>query len=298
MAPGLSGALPRRWAGGAGVVVLGSETDYIDASRCLARTLLLAPLLLLGGALVAERAVAAGEAPAQAEVGFADHIGQERSARGLGGLAPASDLQAVARRHAQRMAERGEPYHNPNLGSEVDGWAVVSENVGAGSNVAQIHDAFMASKTHRDIILSGELTQLGVGVVAADGQLWVVEVFRRPSQTAAAPPQPAPSLPRTDQAPSAAPARPAAPPTTVAPPPVVTTAPPPPPATTIPDEELTGRSNGSAAFGVIAAVSPNAVPVPDGPERGVPGVAWLAAALLIGVVTFQVRALRGSTLLG
>ncbi|MGQ0434980.1 MAG: CAP domain-containing protein [Microthrixaceae bacterium] len=254
------------------------------------------PLLLIGSALAVARA-AAGEAPAQAEVGFADYIGQERSARGMSALAPASDLQAVARRHAQRMAERGEPYHNPNLGSEVDGWAVVSENVGAGSNVAQIHDAFMASKTHRDIILSGELTELGVGVVAADGQLWVVEVFRRPSQAAAAPAQPGPSLPRTDQAPSAAPARPA-PPTTVAPPPVVTTAPPPPPATTIPDDELTGRSNGSAAFGVIAAVSPSAVPVPDAPERGVPGVAWLAAALLIGVVTFQIKALRSSKLLG
>lgn len=300
----LSGALPlvrsapRCRTGGAGAVVLGSETDYIDPSRCLARTLLLLPLLLLGSALAAERAAAAGDGPAQAEVGFAHQIGQERSARGIGGVVPASDLQTVARRHAQRMADRGEPYHNPNLGAEVQGWSVVSENVGAGSNVAQIHDAFMASRTHRDIILNGELIELGVGVVEADGQLWVVEVFRRPSQAAAGPPQPAAPLPGTDQAPSTAPSRHAVPPTTVASPPDVTTAPPPPPPTTMPEEDLTGRGNGAVALGVIAAVSPRAVPVPHGPQRGVPGVAWVAAALLVGVVAFQIKALRSSTLLG
>ncbi|MGH9086307.1 MAG: CAP domain-containing protein, partial [Acidimicrobiales bacterium] len=132
-----------------------------------------------------------------AEQGFAQRIDQERTAHGLAALAPAADLQEVARRHAQRMAERGQPYHNPQLGSEVSDWSMVGENVGVGDQVDAIHAAFMASSPHRSAILSPDFTQVGVGVhVSADARIWVVQVFRRPAAAAtdpapAAPPAPA-----------------------------------------------------------------------------------------------------------
>lgn len=245
------------------------------------------PLLLLGSALWAGRAVAAGETPAQAEVSFADHIAQERVARGIGGLVPASDLQEVARRHAQRMAERGEPYHNPNLGSEVEGWSIVAENVGVGPNVDDIHQAFMESPTHRDIILSGDLTELGVGVVSSDdGRLWVVEVFRRPEAKAAAAPQPAAPLPRTTATVPAA-----------TQPPVTTTAPPPPSAVATEGNDLTGRNSGSTALGRIVRAPGLAVPAPDAAPREVPTAGWAAAFMLAGVVGFQGKALRDAGLI-
>jgi len=254
------------------------------------------PLLLLGSALWAGRAVAAGETPAQAEVSFADHVGQERVARGIGALAAASDLQVVARRHAQRMAERGEPYHNPDLGSEVEGWSIVAENVGVGPNVDDIHQAFMESPTHRDIILSGDLTELGVGVVSsADGRLWVVEVFRRPEAKAAAAPQPAAPLPRTTVTVPAATQPPVT--TTAPPPPVTTTAPPPPPTVATEGHDLSGRNSGSTALGRIVRAPGVAVPAPDAAPREVPTAAWVAAFMLAAVVGFQGKALRDAGLI-
>jgi hypothetical protein len=125
-----------------------------------------------------------------AEAGFVARIAAERTAAGgLAGYSVADDLVAVARRHAARMASEGRLYHNPSLGSEVTGWTAVGENVGVGPSVDDIHRAFMASATHRHAILSGEYTQVGVGVeVGGDGTLWVVEVFRRPDVLAASPP--------------------------------------------------------------------------------------------------------------
>ncbi|HUF32351.1 MAG TPA: CAP domain-containing protein [Acidimicrobiales bacterium] len=132
--------------------------------------------------LAASGAGAARAASPGDEAGFVARANQERTARGLISLAVADDLRVVARRHAQRMVDRDELYHNPNLGSEVEGWDVVAENVGVGSEIQGIHDAFMASPTHRDVILRPDLEEVGVGVVRTDdGRIWVVEVFRRPS---------------------------------------------------------------------------------------------------------------------
>ena len=252
-------------------------------------------LVLIGFAVSAGRVDAAPGSPAQAEAGFVSRIASERVARGLDQLEGASDLQTVARRHAQRMATRGEPYHNPNLGSEVQGWAIVSENVGAGTSVDQVHQAFMSSQTHREIILSPELTQVGVGVVrASDGQIYVVEVFRRPSSQSTAPapvavepvsqPAAAAPLPRVASvraaAPRSVPAAPVVEPTTTLPPPVVAEV-----ATPVPVVEA-------------LAAGRAAVPAPDDPTDGVPVAAWLAAFLLAAVVALQALVVRRTGALG
>lgn len=143
-------------------------------------------------------------------------IGEERAAAGVHGLQVAGDLVDVATRHAQRMAAEGRLHHNPALTSEVSGWERVTENVGTGPDARRIHDALMASSSHRANILDTGVTQVGVGVAWKDGTLWVAQVFRLPSASAAPPPpgpgpSPAPQPPAPTPEPEAAPPAPTSP---------------------------------------------------------------------------------------
>ena len=118
-----------------------------------------------------------------------------RAQHGLDPLATAADLDAVATRYAGVLAETGTLAHNPQLAREVDNWQTVGENVGVGPDVKTIHDALVRSAPHLANLLNESFTELGLGVVAKDGRIWLVQVFRRPMVTAAAaaPPAPAPA---------------------------------------------------------------------------------------------------------
>lgn len=160
--------------------------------------------------------VGAARASGDAAADLTRWIGEERAAAGVAGLQVASDLVQVATRHSQRMAAEGRLHHNESLTSEVDGWERLTENVGYGPDARSVHDAFMASSSHRANILDAGVTQVGVGVAFEDGTLWVTQVFRRPSSSA--PASPAPPAPTTEPEPepAAAPA-PTTAPTTAAP---------------------------------------------------------------------------------
>lgn len=108
-------------------------------------------------------------------------LNQARAAQALKPLTVSSDLVAVARAQAQRMAAAGTLFHNPNLSKQVRSYRWAGENVGYGPvDPAVVHNAFMASQAHRANILDADFTQVGVGAVTSDGRLWVVEVFRQP----------------------------------------------------------------------------------------------------------------------
>lgn len=115
------------------------------------------------------------------EQGFVARINAERSERGLEALAVRPDLVAVARRHSERMLDAGAIYHNPDLAGEVGGdWTMLGENVGVGSEVDSLHQAFMDSPSHRANVLRRGFNEIGVGVVIADdGTIYVTEVFAR-----------------------------------------------------------------------------------------------------------------------
>lgn len=259
--------------------------------------------MLLAGLAVLGFVGAARAQTVDAEQTFASRIASERSGRSIGSLAPAADLQAVARRHAQRMADRGEPYHNPDLGSEVDGWDIVAENVGVGYEVDSIHTAFMESPTHRDNILNGDVTELGVGVVASpDGRLWVVEIFRRPmtEPQASATPAPGPTAPASALPRAAAPAgppssatpvpAPAEPSTTAA-----ATMAPPPPTTATAALDFVEVPRQAAQRSTLATTA--RVVLPELPKP-VPVAASVAAFLLAGSVGLQGVTLRRLGLVG
>ncbi len=150
---------------------------------------------------------------AGASSGLAGLTNSARTSRGLPPLVVSGDLAAAARQQAARMAARGALYHTPNLGGAVCCWTALGENFGVGPSIDAIFSAFMGSAEHRANILNGSFTQVGVGVVTdAKGQLWVTEIFRRPS--GAAPPAAAPPPTRAAAPAPKPPAKPAATPPT------------------------------------------------------------------------------------
>lgn len=167
--------------------------------------------------LVTAGSVSAEPVPA-AEDDFVGHIQDERASAGLAGYSAAvalvADLVAVARAHAEDMADQNRLHHNSRLPDQVEDWESLGENVGRGATVDDIHRAFMESPSHRAEILSTRSTQVGVGVVERDGVLWVVQVFRNPSKPAPA----AGRSPTTTASPGAGTGAPAVTTTTTVPP--------------------------------------------------------------------------------
>jgi Cysteine-rich secretory protein family len=135
--------------------------------------------------------IAMHPASASDESDFVSRTNSARASADLRSYAVRYDLTGVARRQAARMASARQIYHNPNLGSEVGNWRALAENVGRGTSVSAIQNAFMNSSAHRDNILSRTYTEVGIGTArGGDGQIYVSEVFRLPA-SASAPPPPA-----------------------------------------------------------------------------------------------------------
>ena len=213
-----------------------------------------------------------------------------RATAGLPLYTYAVDLAAVAQGQADRMASRSDVYHNPNLGSEVPNWNEAGENVGAGANPDQIHDAFMASPGHRANILSDSYTEFGIGTaVGGDGRLYVAEVFRLPSSQ----PQPVAAdepAPAQDEAPAPDPV-PAPTPVPEAQP---APAPAPAPAPNAPVLEQVAVATAAAtqvvpptttpAHELHAQLASHVAPFEVVPVRNVSGVAWIAALLAQAVL--------------
>jgi hypothetical protein len=150
---------------------------------------------LVAASAVAITAFSATAAHAGSEESqFVSLTNSARSGAGLHGYSVSGDLVALARRHSQEMAAKHTIFHNPNLANDVSGWQMVGENVGMGGSASSIHNAFMNSPAHRSNILDHDFTQVGIGTAYDDkGVLYVTEVFRKPSGSAAPAPAPAPA---------------------------------------------------------------------------------------------------------
>jgi hypothetical protein len=144
---------------------------------------LLRRLLVLLSLVLPLAVVSATPAHASAtESEFVSRTNSARTSRNLRAYVVRSDLVAVARRQASRMAAARQISHNPRLTSEVTNWRNVGENVGSGGSASRIHTAFMNSSGHRANILSTSFTEVGIGTArGSDGLIYVSEVFRRPN---------------------------------------------------------------------------------------------------------------------
>jgi hypothetical protein len=268
---------------------VGSGGAEVHLIRRIALVVATAVLLLVGlrpGGL--ELARATGDATRLVSL-----TNGERTSRGLPAYATASDLAAVAQAHAERMAERGTAYHNPALGSEVSNWQALAENVGYAGSVDDVHGLFMASSEHRAHILSTTYTEIGTGVAAANGYVYVVEVFRLPASSAPEPPPEEAAPPPPEE--SAPPATVAPTPTTAAP--TTTTAPPPPttaaPEATVPTTAPAVPVGSTELADAVPLRVERTVALPALPaDAGPPAVAFVAAFLLAAVVAGQGVAVR------
>ena len=122
--------------------------------------------------------VGLGAAPASAgdESSLVNKVNSARKANGKAPLQVYWDLTDDARAHSKRMRDKGELFHNPNLGRVTTGWKALGENVGVGPNIDLLFDAFMGSSAHRSNILGG-YNYIGLGVATDDGKVWVTIIF-------------------------------------------------------------------------------------------------------------------------
>lgn len=134
--------------------------------------------LLISGLCVAVLAASPGSAEAarSSERHFTQMVNDTRATTLLASLQLDERLTRIARRHSRQMAAEGELYHSDLdrlLSASVSS---VGENVGYGSSLDQLLQAFMASPPHAANLL-GNYSKTGVGIVRLDGQLWITQLF-------------------------------------------------------------------------------------------------------------------------
>lgn len=143
---------------------------------------ILAPLGL------AQPATATGDETAA----FVAHINTLRAAKGVGALRTDPALTAVAARWTDRMVEAAGISHNPELGSQVAAsWVSLGENVGVGTDVDALFQAFVDSPSHYANLVDPEYQYLAVATRwGPDGRLYTTHLFMSVADAA---PSPAPS---------------------------------------------------------------------------------------------------------
>ncbi|HUP17200.1 MAG TPA: CAP domain-containing protein [Acidimicrobiia bacterium] len=120
---------------------------------------------------------AAGSFSAPAESEFISKINALRSSVGVAGLATNGDLNNYARWWAKQMADSGNFSHS-DIGSLLDPWSTVGENIGYGPSVTSVFNALVASTSHYNNMVDPRFTSVGVGAyVDSTGLIWTAHVF-------------------------------------------------------------------------------------------------------------------------
>jgi hypothetical protein len=107
-----------------------------------------------------------------------------RADAGLRVLEVDTRLERVARAQSERMAERGAIEHNGHLGQDVSAtgvdWRWLGENVGVGPDAELIHDGFMASPSHRAVVVHTDANRIGVAAaIGKDGRVYITQVYAK-----------------------------------------------------------------------------------------------------------------------
>ena len=154
-----------------------NTTSDIGRLRSIRARMLMVALALAVSVLgLPDQAIADPADDASVAVGL---INDARWAAGMGSLTPDRELQVIANRQANRMAEAGAIFHSGDLGGQLSwGWWAWAENVGRGWSVSGLHNAFMNSYYHSSNILNSWYNYVGVGVAYGyDGRVYVAQVF-------------------------------------------------------------------------------------------------------------------------
>ena len=91
------------------------------------------------------------------------------------------ELSMAARVHSREMARKAELWHSDtnDIARLVDNtWVWMGENVGAGSDVDDMHAMFLRSSAHRPNIMNERWDWIGVGTVKGqDGRTYMTVLF-------------------------------------------------------------------------------------------------------------------------
>lgn len=165
------------WQDSANTTDLGRYVSLLHWNRIRSRRS--ATLVVCTSGLIAFGAAASVAGPG--ESGFAADTNALRAANGLPAYRVCSDLSSIARSWAAQMASAGSLSHNGALSSQMPNWRGMGENVGEGPSEPAVQQALVNSPPHRANMLSAAFTEAGYGTaVAADGTMYVDEVFRTP----------------------------------------------------------------------------------------------------------------------
>ena len=147
---------------------------------------------------VSGRADAGGDNPGGDEAQFVALVNQARANVGVAPLAVDGQLTALARQHAQTMADAGTIFHaNPISAGVTAPWVKLGENVGTGPSAPPIMSAFINSPKHYANIVDPAFTYVGVGVVWVGNQMFTTHRFMQLSGQPAPPPPEPPAPPAT-----------------------------------------------------------------------------------------------------
>ena len=152
-------------------------------------------LAVLSGVLVALGLARGGDSPpfkmTAEEAKLLDLTNQERKKKELPPLRTSPRLFQIARAHSANMAKQEKMEHILDGKTPFDrmkeaGYPFVkgAENIAAckpAITMAQIVEAWMESKQHKENILNTEFTEIGLGLARdKDGQIYYTQVFARP----------------------------------------------------------------------------------------------------------------------
>jgi uncharacterized protein YkwD len=134
-------------------------------------------LLATAVALVAAVTLFAGCFGTQGQYDAFIAMNSDRSAHEVGPLIPHGELIAKAQAWADHLAAENSLSHS-TLSDGVPGcWQALGENVGYGSSIGGVEDAFMGSTDHRTNLLNGAYDYAGTGVATNGSRVFVVQVF-------------------------------------------------------------------------------------------------------------------------
>ncbi len=162
------------------------RSDTLWGPKAPARTTTwLSLFALIAALLVATPSASAGSAgtgasvATGAELQFVQQLNAERSARGLAPLIVDASMTVAARDWSDDMADGQILAHAPDITvGAPNGWRLVGENVGRGSSVGRLMDAFMNSPGHRANVLNTRFDRVGVGVATGDdGRMYTTHRF-------------------------------------------------------------------------------------------------------------------------
>jgi uncharacterized protein YkwD len=109
-------------------------------------------------------------------VRFVNHY---RHQHGRASLRVSKDATRIAQRHSRLMASDRTLFHSTSLwwklrSHDPSAWG---ENVGMGPCVWHVYKMWTQSSDHRDNMLARRYRRTGVGIVHANGSLWITMIY-------------------------------------------------------------------------------------------------------------------------